>query len=337
MNPALRARQAAPHPIESVKEGAAMRRWIVERKPVPLPPERISSLLVHRVGWVRSTLPAAGSGAWLDLKAHVEPGPGLTAWVVIVGAYPVARSMGGRPPDVGPLRAAARSRAREVLEELVAEVLTVLAPLPGIAPFGTGGTAAVPLLVRHIMDSDTPVIDEDLDAAAAATLLAAEETDGAPVVDRHGRLVGVLSERDLLGQLVRDLHSMPGERPTNVGALCTRPAIVTVPGLSAAHAAQQMLFHGVRRLIVVDQGHVVGMLTRRALLAALRSTVPSAATAATSERKTEAPDAVAISPGVTPVSRGLCVGDMPRPATGRPSPVGPAADLITTEEAADAG
>lgn len=265
-----------------------MRRWIVERKPVPLPPERITSLLVHRMRWERTTLPEGPEG-WLDLKVRVEPGPGLTAWLVVVGTYPVCTAITAPAPDVQPLRLAAQSRARDILDELAGEVLTVLAPLPGIEPFATGTPDA--LRVRHVMATDALVLDEDLAPADAAALLFAEDTDSAPVVDARGRLIGVLSERDLLGHLVRDLDPTLAHPCATIGTLCTRPAIVTVPGLPAVHAAQQMLFHGVRRLIVVDEGRLVGTVTRQSLFAALRATAPSAAPDPASQEQTLNPDA----------------------------------------------
>lgn len=242
-----------------------MRRWILERQQLPLPVERVTSLLVHRMAWVRTALPG---DSWLDLKVRVESAGPAAAWLEVVGAYPTPRDAAGRPTDMELVREDARLRARQLLDELAQELMTVLAPLPGVEPFGVPEPPGP--RVRDIMEADTAVIDEDLAAAHAAALLAAEELDGAPVVDRHGRLVGVLSERDLLGALARELDGLP-EHGVTAGELCSRPALSTVPNLRAVQAAHQMLFHGVRRLAVVEDGRLVGCVTRKAVFAALRA------------------------------------------------------------------
>lgn len=241
-----------------------MRRWVVEQRLVAAEPERVAALLVDRMHWVRT--PLAGSpGNWLDLAVRVQAGPPGFASLVMLGAYPVPRGITGAVVDALPLRAEAAHVAARVLDELTAEILAVLAPLPGIAPFGEPTTR--PVLVHDLMDPDVPAVDADMDLPRAAALLTAMGVDGAPVVDGDGRLLGMLSERDLLAGLLRPAD---GE-PLTAGDLCTRPAVVTVPGLSVDRAARQMLYHRIRRLAVVQEGRLVGTVTRRALFEALRA------------------------------------------------------------------
>ncbi len=57
------------------------------------------------------------------------------------------------------------------------------------------------LTAADIMNAPVHVIEEDTDLAAAATLLAENSISGAPVVGSHGRVVGVISERDFLGRM----------------------------------------------------------------------------------------------------------------------------------------
>lgn len=249
----------------------AMRRWTVERRLLPVEPERLTSLFVYRMGWVRAELPAGGPVPWVDLEVRVEPGPGASAWLLVIGAYAVPRDPAGRAVDAMPMRTPAQAKVRAVADELAAEALAVLAPLPGVPPVAASERG--PLLVRDVMDPDCPVVDDDLPVEEAGALLAAEQTDGAPVVDRTGRLLGVITERDLLAALVWDLGEIaaaPRQLDMSAGAVCSRPAVVTAPGVTLARAAQQMLFHGVRRLAVVEHGRLVGMVTRQALFAALR-------------------------------------------------------------------
>ncbi|HWH33005.1 MAG TPA: CBS domain-containing protein, partial [Egibacteraceae bacterium] len=198
-------------------------------------------------------------------RARVEPAGPEHAWLVVTGAYAPPRDAAGRPMDVTARRDGAREQARALARALAAELLAAAAPLHGVVAFPALEPA--PPRVADVMDVDTPAVDEDLDLHAAASLLEAAGVDGGPVVNASGRLVGVLTERDLLAGVVQPQDS----HAPLAGALCRRPALVTVPQLSAARAAQQMLYHGVRRLAVVEDGRLVGMVTRTALFAALRA------------------------------------------------------------------
>lgn len=89
-----------------------------------------------------------------------------------------------------------------------------------------------------------------------------------PVVDDRGRLVGVLSDRDILGTIA-------GKRTHKVAEVMTRTPITTRPDAPAAEAATLMLDHKISSVLVVDEEEaLIGMITitdylevaRRALL-----------------------------------------------------------------------
>jgi CBS domain-containing protein len=89
-----------------------------------------------------------------------------------------------------------------------------------------------------------------------------------PVVDDQGRLVGVLSDRDIL-------RALAARQPLRVADMMTRDVITTSPQASAHTAAGLMLEHQISSLPVVnDTGALVGLVTqtdflelaRRALL-----------------------------------------------------------------------
>nr|WP_243041377.1 chloride channel protein [Dyella sedimenti] len=85
---------------------------------------------------------------------------------------------------------------------------------------------------------------------------------GFPVIGEDGRLLGVVTRRDLLGQA-------PGE--AMLGSLVTRTPLVVREDHSLREAADHMVEADVGRLVVVGgehAGQVVGMLTRGDLLAA---------------------------------------------------------------------
>ncbi|MFI1363995.1 CBS domain-containing protein [Streptomyces griseochromogenes] len=100
-----------------------------------------------------------------------------------------------------------------------------------------------------------------------------------PVLDEAGRVVGVVSEADLLPkeEYRRDDPAPYGQtrRPADVrkaGAvtavdLMTAPAVTVTPDTALAHAARLMVRNGLKRLPVVDQeGALKGIVSRADLL-----------------------------------------------------------------------
>jgi CBS domain-containing protein len=117
--------------------------------------------------------------------------------------------------------------------------------------------------VATVMTHHPVSVREDCPFHSVAALLSANRIGAVPVIDASGVLVGVVSEMDhiwaglrtnrSLGDLVaRDLMSAP---PATVGMADS------VPG-----AARRLADAGVRRLFVVEDGRLTGVLSRRDLL-----------------------------------------------------------------------
>jgi CBS domain-containing protein len=132
--------------------------------------------------------------------------------------------------------------------------------------------------VGDVMTPDPLVFDEDLPLRTAALLLFHADISGAPVVARSGALLGVLSEADLLTKEAGERRPALGRRARTAqrrrtartaGEACTRPARTTSPRTPVADAARRMLQEEVSRLVVVDAGRLVGIITRHDVLEAL--------------------------------------------------------------------
>ena len=139
--------------------------------------------------------------------------------------------------------------------------------------------------VADIMSRDLVVVHPETPLNEAIKTLAERRISGLPVVDQDNKLVGVISETDLMwretgvtppahfmildsviylenpAKYERDLHKALGQ---TVGEVMTKKDIVTVkPDNPIRHAAQLMNERKVHRLIVVDESHsVIGVLTR---------------------------------------------------------------------------
>jgi CBS domain-containing protein len=145
----------------------------------------------------------------------------------------------------------------------------------------------------EIMDADVPTVAPDADAREAVRLLASTDKGAIPVIDSDRRLVGIVSESDLvLGDEEADLHlphylnimggvvfvgSMKGfeERlekafATKVSELMSADPVVVNDYSSAETVARRIAENHHNHLPVVDEeGRLLGLVTRADALAAL--------------------------------------------------------------------
>ena len=137
------------------------------------------------------------------------------------------------------------------------------------------------MTVDDLMTRPVVVVPEQTTFSELANLLRRHRISGLPVVDDYGRLLGMVSERDLLGRLIHaemrrvfadqapPAASRWESRATGETAagLMSRPAISTTPEASVDDALELMRRRAVRRLAVIDEDqHVVGIVTRTDLL-----------------------------------------------------------------------
>jgi CBS domain-containing protein len=123
------------------------------------------------------------------------------------------------------------------------------------------GTVAVArdVMVTNVV-STTP--EESVDEVAR--LLTFHDISGLPVCD-GGRVVGVISEADLIGK-----------SGSTVGEVMTSPAVTVTESTGLERVAEQLTQQRIRRLPVVDaQGQLVGVVSRRDVLRWAASRVPS--------------------------------------------------------------
>ena len=108
-----------------------------------------------------------------------------------------------------------------------------------------------------MMSPETFQFDGRETVREAASALLARGLHGAPVVDRAGRLLGVVSHVDFLRALLSDQGS--GWRVVDVA---TKPALTVYPEDGVYEATERMVRAGVHRLPVVDHsGLLLGVLT----------------------------------------------------------------------------
>jgi CBS domain-containing protein len=110
--------------------------------------------------------------------------------------------------------------------------------------------------VRDLMTADPATIESGQRIQDAATLM--REVDaGAVVVTEDGRVVGIVTDRDIVVRAGAD-----GKGPdTPVREACSADLETVAPDYSLDQAVQLMRQRAVRRLPVVEGGRAVGILS----------------------------------------------------------------------------
>ena len=112
--------------------------------------------------------------------------------------------------------------------------------------------------VSDIMSDRVVTIDEREPVIAAARLLKRMNLGALPVTDRGGKLVGMLTDRDIVLRCV----ALGGDaRTMTAGDVMTRGVVTATPDVIVDDAAKRMGRGQVRRLPVVENGKLVGMLS----------------------------------------------------------------------------
>ena len=116
-------------------------------------------------------------------------------------------------------------------------------------------------LVADLMDSQLPTIRPETRIKEAIDLLVNEKLIGVLVVDADGALQGIFSEKDCLRVIINhSFHQLPDD---TVESYMHRALVTVESKADILTVAQTFLANNFRRLPVVDDGRLVGQITRR--------------------------------------------------------------------------
>jgi CBS domain-containing protein len=139
------------------------------------------------------------------------------------------------------------------------------------------------LKVRDVMTHNVIAVRADASFKTVAQLMAANTVSALPVLDERGRLIGIVSEADLLpkeehrGRPARHRRPLtPARRHDEAKAsgavvrdLMSWPAVTIDADAALAEAARTMIAQRVKRLpVVTDSDRLVGIVSRIDLLGA---------------------------------------------------------------------
>ncbi len=142
--------------------------------------------------------------------------------------------------------------------------------------------------VKEVMYRDLTSIDPRTDLREAVRVMAEHRTSGLPVVDDDFRVIGFLSERDIietaypytdlrsddlmitarLTDLVRELGRIKGR---NAESCMSRPAVTTEEDEDVEDITSKMLLSGLKVMPVIRNKRLVGVVRRADLAASIVS------------------------------------------------------------------
>jgi CBS domain-containing protein len=121
--------------------------------------------------------------------------------------------------------------------------------------------------IRDYMAVDLVILAPDMEVIHAMETLLDKRISGAPVVDGKGNLVGVLSKKDCLkAALNASYHQEWGGA---VSDYMTSPVETLDADLDIVEAAERFLASHYRRFPVLQDGKIIGQISRADLLRAL--------------------------------------------------------------------
>jgi CBS-domain-containing membrane protein len=132
--------------------------------------------------------------------------------------------------------------------------------------------------VKDVMTTEVVAVKRETTFKEMAATLRQYRVSALPVVDDAGRVIGVVSEADLLakealadpGVMAETLHRQDVRKAEGLTAddLMTHPAVTAAPEDPVEQAARMMHFMRVKRLPVVNSGgQLVGIVSRSDVLA----------------------------------------------------------------------
>jgi len=125
-----------------------------------------------------------------------------------------------------------------------------------------------PQAVKDIMAKRLVTFQPDMHVRAAIESLLKHKISGAPVVDENGTLIGVLSEIDCMPTIIQDLYY--SDSGGSVGDFMSTELTTVNSEMGLVDLAEIFQKKHFRRLPVVDNGILVGQVSRRDVLKAIQ-------------------------------------------------------------------
>ena len=110
--------------------------------------------------------------------------------------------------------------------------------------------------IRDVMTPNPRTVSPDDTVQAAARIMQTEDTGAVPVVT-DGRVLAVVTDRDIVVRVVAE----GGSFSSPVRSIASKDVVCATPDMSTREASDLMSEHQIRRLPVVENNRLVGIVS----------------------------------------------------------------------------
>jgi CBS domain-containing protein len=114
------------------------------------------------------------------------------------------------------------------------------------------------MIAKDIMTKDIITVSPKMTIRKLALTLIKNQISGAPVAEKSGKIVGIVSEADIVAKKGRD-----------VKAIMSKTVISVSEEASVEEIARLMTTHSIKRLPVMKDGAIVGIVSRADIVSAI--------------------------------------------------------------------
>ncbi len=125
------------------------------------------------------------------------------------------------------------------------------------------------LRARDLMITDLVVLRPEMGIHHAVSLLMKRDISGAPVLDQHGTVVGILTEKDCLRSIFRACYH---QEPEGIVADYMNQPVQTIDAeMEVLGVIEKFLEGPFRRFPVLEGTRLVGQISRRDILSTVEA------------------------------------------------------------------
>jgi len=114
------------------------------------------------------------------------------------------------------------------------------------------------MVAKDIMTRDIITVSPRTKVKDLAMILIKNQISGAPVADKTGKILGIVSEADIVAKRGKDAN-----------AIMSRKVVSVRQDTSLDEIAQLMMTHAIKRVPVTDGGKIIGIVSRADIVSAI--------------------------------------------------------------------
>jgi CBS domain-containing protein len=114
-----------------------------------------------------------------------------------------------------------------------------------------------PMLAKDIMNTNVITANADASVSDVVKIITEHQISGTPIINKEGKLVGIVTERDLLLQ---------NELIASVADIMTKEVITVSEDRPVDEISALLLDHSIKRIVVTRDNAVVGIVSRQDIL-----------------------------------------------------------------------